>query len=382
MTLQAITLDDLRTAIVEGYNKYLMDTWRKTHESTARASSIGSDCLVRQTLDIIAAKEAKPPNLETRGVFWTGKMTESDIRMALEQVAKSGAFELSGSQESLALTQNIPGTELRAVVLTGHLDNRIYAKGLVSDDGTPIEEGIPFELKTMRPELWERVEDGNVESLIEVAPYARQWHWQEQAYMLMTGSSAAILFVVSKQHRLPMVFVVRADHDIQQEIQDRAAKIFLLSNAEREKVLSLATYLPKECPGCPYFKGLCNVVAKDPAFESTKPEIQARILKLLDERDKLAPSKAAMEKAYYTVNDELKRLLEGVEKVVLPDGTVVTGKLVNVGPKEGYSFWRWSAKRPAKRDQSQEQALLTAVQSPLVVPNPGVTIEQALDMVK
>lgn len=365
----AVTPDELRGRLAEGYSKYIERSWTSEPSPVPRASSIGGKCQVKLVLDIRAPETAKAPPLFRRGIFWTGKMTEFDIVGALEQASKRGGYEISSGQEGLALARELPEIKIRSVILTGHLDSRaVVGKGevLLTDDGVPFERGLPLEYKTMQGDVFERVEDGDLGSLLSVYKWADKWSLQAQSYLLMTGAPAAILFVVSKHHRLAKTFVIEANLEEQAWIEKRALDTFLLSQLPLDEVLTAAKFIKGECDECDYYKGRCPVAKPDPVIEIGKPEVLARALELVDQRDRIAPEQARLKKLYDNLSSELKAIVEGLPLVKLSDGTIITGQEVTVGPSEGYTYWRFQAKRPKKK-------------APAALPPPAEAIEVAVE---
>jgi hypothetical protein len=376
-TRTAITLQEVGPFLQKAYEGMLEKTWVHWPSSTPRASNIGHPCTVKQALEIVRPGESKEPDIERRGNFWTGHCTEWDVLAGLEDfLTGSTTAKITSRQESLALRDQIPGTELTVVSLSGHLDARLEISNLVDDHGDLCDVALPLEVKAIRSELWERIENGSVDSLLAHYSWAKSWISQVQAYALMTEAPAGILLVLSKQHRLPMVFLVPADPARHAEIQKRAMDVLLATQLPLERLLEKARYLHDECPGCPFFRGLCTVRGVAPTVDILQPEVQARVLELYEAKDAIASERTKLVAADKKLGDELKSILTardadgvatGVERAELPDGSLLIGRRVVVGPKEGYDFWRLDRKKGDRAGRRLPSASVK-LDEPVVVP--------------
>ena len=94
------TVKELRDRVAEGYEEYLKRTWRRNYQPIARASGIGNRCLTRQVLDIKLPNDAREPDLETRGIFWTGVTAHWLKTMALTVSAGRDMTEREAAESS------------------------------------------------------------------------------------------------------------------------------------------------------------------------------------------------------------------------------------------------------------------------------------------
>lgn len=287
-----------------------------------RASECGHPCLRYLVLSRTRWQEKVLHGPELQMIFDGGRLIED---MALAQLRDAG-FEVTEQQRAF---------EWPALELTGHLDCILRVNG----------QGYPVEVKGLAHHSWASV--NSVEDMLNSSQvWMRKYPAQLTMYLLNSGRERGLFYLVSKSTYAPKVIWVDLDYDYAEELCQRL---------ERVNAHVAAGTLPEPvenygvCEGCGFLH-ICLPEVRGQALEITD---DPRLIELLERREALAPAKAE----YEAVDKELKKLIEGREKLVVGDW-LITGKHVS---RRGYTvpdstYWQTKIVRLAPGQASSEAA--------------------------
>ncbi len=287
-----------------------------------RASECGHPCERYLVLSRTRWQEKVLHGPELEFIFSGGRLIED---LALAQLRDAG-FEVTEQQRAF---------EWPALQLTGHLDC------ILRVDGT----GYPVEVKGLAHHSWAAV--NSVEDMLNSSQvWMRKYPAQITMYLLNSGRERGLFYLVSKSTYAPKVIWVDLDYDYAEEICQRLERV----NAHvAAGTLPEPVEDPQVCEGCGFLH-VCLPEVKGKALEITD---EPRLVELLERREALAPAKAE----YESVDRELKKALEGKEKLVVGDW-LVTGKQVF---RKGYtvadsSYWQTKIVRLTPGEASTQAA--------------------------
>ncbi len=288
------SLPDIVAAVYEAKRRSI----RLYPQRTNRASECGHPCERYLVLARTRWQERVLHGPELELIFEGGRMIEE---MALAQLREAG-FEVTEQQRAF---------EWPALQLTGHLDCILRVGG----------EAYPVEIKGLSHYTWQSV--NSVEDMLRSTQvWMRRYPAQLTMYLLNSGRERGLFYLVSKQTYAPKVIWVDLDYDYAESICQKL---------ERVNAHVAAGTLPDPvedytcCQDCGFLH-ICLPEVKGQALEISD---EPRLIELLERREALAPAKAE----YEAVDKELKKLIEGREKLVAGDW-LITGRWVE---RKGYT---------------------------------------------
>jgi hypothetical protein len=257
-----------------------------------RASDLGHPCVKYHVLNRTKWQERELHGPELQAVFDLGNEFEQIIMKDL-------------SEAGIPVIEQQRPFEWKQYQITGHIDGK-----LLIDD-----QIVPFDAKSCSPFVFNYISD--IRSLKHSKyPYLRKYPTQLNLYLLMSNSERGLLLFKNKVNGQYKEVWMDIDYELGEETLKRAEAINKhLADGTMPEPLSD----PFWCNDCPYVH-VCR-----PPHIGQEVEIldDDKIAKMLDRMDELKP----YVQEYKQIDDELKAILEGKEKVLVGNW-MVTGKWV------------------------------------------------------
>lgn len=257
-----------------------------------RASDLGHPCVKYHVLNRTRWQERELHDAALQTIFDLGNEFEQII---LKELNEAG----------IPVIEQQRPFEWREYQITGHIDGKLLIDG----------KTIPFDAKSCSPFVFDYIRD--IKSLINGKyPYLRKYPTQLNLYMLMSNSERGLLLFKNKVSGQYKEIWMDIDYELGEETLKRAEAInqHLAEGTTPEPIGD-----PFWCNDCPYLH-VCL-----PPMSGKEVEIldDDKVAEMLDRMDELKP----FVHEYYQIDDELKRILEGKEKVLIGDW-MVTGKWI------------------------------------------------------
>jgi len=295
--------------IAEKVHTYIKQRARVTSYQSNRASEIGHPCLRYLVFSRTRWQEAQLPSLKKLLLFEEGQKQELQV---LRDLQDAGIRVLQQQRP-------LYNEELN---LIGHVDGMIEVGG----------ELLPLEIKAVNPTSFDRI-DRFADLETSRHHWERNWAYQLQAYMLLSGKPGAVLVLKNKLTGEIKDLLFKREGKIIAAIEEKCRLIEEM--VKREEVPEPPEEIDERiCQDC-RFNHIC---ARDLEREAkTLFWEEEEIVELLEERAKLKP----MRDRYEEVDRRLKEIFQGVELAICGDW-VITGKWID---RKGYEvppgrYWR------------------------------------------
>lgn len=307
--------------------QWLKDEIRVFPCHTNRASGAAHPCVRFLVYCRTNWRDRRPPSPELQCIFTLGHDLEEVVFRWLKERLKLDIIQ----PKDKTLVWD-------AFQLTGHLDAYVQEYA----------HWIPFEVKGVSVATWNTVNCFE-DMVCSNKSWVRRYPGQLLLYLLLDNKAYGRFVLFQKETgRLKDFPVVLDDHlHLAEEI---------LLNLERVNQHVAAKTLPDRyyepgpvgdlCEDCD-FEAICLPggsyasaveIMDDPAAEM----VLARYLALQKELEPFS----AINREFEAAKKQLRTYFaaEKKERIIL-GGKLITGKMVTVGPSEGYSYWKWSIKK-------------------------------------
>jgi len=295
--------------IAEKVHRMLKGRARVTSYQSNRASEIGHPCLRYLVFSRTRWQEAQLPSLKKLLLFEEGQKQELQVLRDLQDAG-------------IRVVQQQRPLYNEELNLIGHVDGMIEVGG----------ELLPLEIKAVNPVSFDRIACfADLETSRH--HWERNWAFQLQAYILLSGKPGAVLLLKNKLTGELKDLLLKREEKMLLAIEE---KCHLINGYVRDEfVPDVPDHLEERiCQDC-RFNHIC---ARDlERGASTVYWEEEEVIELLEERAKLRP----LRDRYEEVDRRLKEIFEGVALAVCGDW-VITGKWID---RKGYKvapgrYWR------------------------------------------
>ena len=257
-----------------------------------RASDLGHPCVKYHVLNRTKWQERELHGPELQAVFDLGNEFEKIIMSDLNEAG-------------IPVIEQQRPFDWPEYQITGHIDGKLLING----------ETIPFDAKSCSPYIFDYI--GDINSLKNGKySYLRKYPTQLNLYLLMSNSEKGLLLFKNKVNGQYKEVWMQLDYGLGEETLKRAEAInkHLAEGTMPEPISD-----PFWCNDCPYLH-ICR-----PPHIGQEVEIldDDKVARMLDRLEELKP----YAQEYKQLDDELKTILEGKEKVLVGNW-IVTGKWV------------------------------------------------------
>jgi hypothetical protein len=322
----------LRPYLSEAQHQWLKDAARIYPCHTNRASEAGHPCARYLTYCRTHWMHRQAPDPERQALFALGNDIE-DIVFNNWGITRLKAYGVDIIRPKDRDWQDKP------TGATGHLDCFLAEK---QDDGTAM--WVPGEIKGVAIGTWDEVQSHR-DMLTSTRSWVRKWAVQLPFYCLMDSKPYGRYIFFSKETGRIRDFCVVLD-DCLALLDEVSAKLKVVNEHVAAGTLPPRFYEPGPpstlCEDCD-FGHLCLPgssydaavrLMDDPTAESLLHRYEALSAKLKE-------AKGGMERELEGVKKQLAKYFEDKPSVVL-GGRLIKGKRIEVGPSNGYNYWKWS----------------------------------------
>jgi hypothetical protein len=322
----------LKPYIQEAQLQFLKDAAQVYPCHTNRASEAGHPCARYLTYCRTHWQHRTAPDPERQALYTLGNDIEDIVinNWAISRLKKYGVDLIRPKDR---------GWEDKRTGTTGHLDCFLAEK---QDDGETM--WVPGEIKGIAMGTWDTVES-HADMLTSTRSWVRKWAVQLPFYCLMDAKPYGRFIFFSKETGRIRDFCVVLD-DCLGLLDEVSKKLEVVNQHVAAGTLPDRFYEPgppsplcEDCdfghvclPGSSYDSAVR--LMDDPAAEHLFRRWEAL-------RAKLKDATAGMETEVDALRKQLSVYFEDKPKVAIA-GRIVKGTRVEVGPKNGYNFWKWT----------------------------------------
>jgi len=241
--------------------------WKNFPVRTNRASALGGDCERQLTYMRTSWDQAEPVDFGSQVVMSEGSKHEEYV---LDELRKSGITILE-QQASLEWTE---------YQITGHIDAVVLYEE-TSDSGCTHSTGIPLDIKSMAPWIWDSCFRrgatsylwNEVKDSFDKRPWLRKYLAQISLYMLLKNVERGILVCINKSTGALAQVNVDLDYEYSEELLKRAERIN--AHVDHKTLPDRIKYDFDICPRCPFYT-IClpDQQGKDPLLFIDDQEVE------------------------------------------------------------------------------------------------------------